>query len=357
MKNLEYKEFGKVDLSDSFFDSLKDDYKEFEAWFLKKQRTKSSAYVFYNSKKNVTGFLYMKVEDEIDDSITPPIPTGKTIKLGTLKIEARGTRLGERFIKKVFDYALSEGAEYVYVTIFEKHTKLVSLLSRYGFESHGEKKTRNGTELVLVKEMGKISGNVARDFPNLTLENANYYLLAIYPEYHSSFLPDSILKNESHDILEDVSYTNSIHKAYISGLPKVKKLKQGDVLVIYRTKDKKEKGRAFYRAVATSIGVVEEVRQIKSFSKLQDFIDYAKPYSIFTLEKLKDYFTNQQKRYIIRFTYNAALRRRITRGKLITECGISTTGKWARWDFVSLTKGQVEWIIEAGNVSENTIIY
>lgn len=35
--SLSYVEFGKVDLSDVFFDSLKNDYPAFENWFLKKE--------------------------------------------------------------------------------------------------------------------------------------------------------------------------------------------------------------------------------------------------------------------------------------------------------------------------------
>lgn len=36
--SLSYVEFGKVDLSDVFFDSLKNDYPAFENWFLKKKK-------------------------------------------------------------------------------------------------------------------------------------------------------------------------------------------------------------------------------------------------------------------------------------------------------------------------------
>lgn len=35
--NLEKVQFKKIDLFDSFFDSLKSDYKEFSEWFKKKQ--------------------------------------------------------------------------------------------------------------------------------------------------------------------------------------------------------------------------------------------------------------------------------------------------------------------------------
>ena len=39
------KKFADIDLNDSFFTSLKEDYPEFEAWFNKKSKDGSKAYV------------------------------------------------------------------------------------------------------------------------------------------------------------------------------------------------------------------------------------------------------------------------------------------------------------------------
>jgi len=99
--------------------------------------------------------------------------------------------------------------------------------------------------------------------------------------------------------------------------------------------------------------VVEEVRQIKSFGSESEFIKYTKPYSIFTLSQLKEYFTNKKKSYIIKFTYNAALKKRIIRKRLIEECMISTR---TRWDFMSLTEAQIQWVAAAGEINESLVI-
>ena len=352
MNGLHYKKFSVIDGDDIFFDSLKDDYSEFKTWFAKKSDAGEEAYVFYNSRKRMDGFLYLKVETDTDTSIIPPLPPGKALKVGTLKINAHGTKLGERFVKKIFDHAMNLGADYIYVTVFEKHQGLITLMERYGFEKRSEKVTKNGTEHVLVRNLNVISGNVVKDFPHFETTDKKYYLLAIYPEYHSAFLPDSILNGESHDILEDVSHTNSIHKIYISGINRTKCLDPGDIVAIYRTND--GKGKAYYRSVISSIGVVEEVRQIKSFKSEAQFIKYAKPYSIFTLEQLKEYFTNKQKSYIIKFTYNAALKKRIIRKRLIEECLISTR---TRWDFTQLTETQLKWIADQGEINESLIVH
>ncbi|BBH48531.1 N-acetyltransferase [Pseudomonas sp. KU43P] len=352
MKGLQHKKISEIDGNDPFFNSLKEDYSEFCSWYAKKANAGEEAYVFHNSRKRMDGFLYLKLETDPDPSIAPPLPPGKALKVGTLKINAHGTKLGERFIKKIFDHAMSHKVDYIYVTVFEKHAGLINLLERYGFEKRACKTSINGSEHVLTRDLNLVTGHVVRDFPHFELADKKFYLLAIYPEYHSAFLPDSILNGESHDILEDVSHTNSIHKVYISGINRTKCLKPGDIVAIYRTND--GKGKAYYRSVVSSLGVVEEVRQIKSFKNEAQFIKYTKPYSIFTIEQLKDYFTNKQKSYIIKFTYNAALKKRIIRKRLIEECLISTR---TRWDFTQLTEKQLRWIAKEGEINESIIIH
>lgn len=352
MSKIEYEYFRDLDLNDVFFDSLKASYQEFPNWFIQKAMENAKAYVFFNGKRKLDAFIYLKLENEKVKDIEPPLPIGNILKIGTFKINAHGTKLGERLLKKTFDHAISQASDYIYVTVFEKEQPLIRILEKYGFELHGSKTTENGIENVYVKKMKVVTGDVIKDFPHLTLSGKKHYLLAIYPEYHSKFLPDSILRNESHDILEDISYTNSIHKIYISGISRTKNLKPGDAICIYRT-NKGGTGRAFYRSVVSSIGVVEEVRQIKSFSSESDFMKFVKPYSVFKNEELKDYFTNKKKRYIIKFTYNGALRKRIIRGRLIEDCGISTK---TRWDFIPLTEKQFRWIAEEGQVNEGIII-
>lgn len=351
MSKIKYQFFKDLDLKDVFFDSLKESYIEFPEWFEQKSKENERAYVFYNSRRKLDAFIYLKNESKRVSDIKPLLPKGKILKIGTFKINAHGTKLGERLLKKTFDHAINDSYDYIYVTVFEKELPLIRLLNKYGFKKHGLKKTHNGTEAVFVKELKTASGNVIEDFPFFSLKDKKFYLLAIYPEYHSKFLPDSILNNENHDILEDISYTNSIHKIYISGISRTKNLKQGDIICIYRTSD--GKGKAYYRSVVSSIGVIEEIRQIKSFSTESEFMKYVKPYSVFKNEELKDYFTNKKKRYIIKFTYNGALRKRLIRGRLIEDCGISDK---TRWDFISITEKQFRWIAEEGQVNESIII-
>ena len=351
MKNLKYCVFGDVDLADKFFDSLKEDYAEFSDWFERKAASQEMAYVFYRAREEIDGFLYLKTEVGVVADVVPPLAYGRHLKVGTLKINAHGTKLGERFIKKILDHAVLDGVDDVYVTVFEKHENLIDLITRYGFERHAEKQGRNGVELVFLRKMKEAQGDVLKDYPYILPDRGNAFLLGIYPQYHTRFLPDSKLHNESFDILKDVSHTNSIHKIFISGVAATGKLSAGDILVMYRTND--GKGKAYYRSVATSICVVEEARKIKSFDTKGEFMRYVKPYSVFDSAELEDYFHNKKRRTIIKFTYNAALTKRIIRGNLMQEIGISSK---SRWDFLKLTKEQLYHIVQVGELNENFII-
>ena len=136
------KKFADIDLNDSFFKSLKEDYSKFEAWFNKKSKDGSMVYVQYVNH-NLQAFLYLKNESgqELKDAV-PNRPACNRLKVGNFKIDAHNTKLGERFVKKIMDAALYMEADEIYVTIFAKHHRLIKILQRYGFNEEG-KKVRN----------------------------------------------------------------------------------------------------------------------------------------------------------------------------------------------------------------------
>lgn len=346
---IQLKQFREINLNDPFFDSLKGDYPGFEGWFAKK--VKESAYVFENDGGLLEAFLYLKKEEGPVTDISPPLDSKTRIKIGTMKINPHGTRLGERFIKKALDYAVSQGIEELYVTVFPKHEALVKLFKKYGFFEYGKKGVPGKEELVLLKSMSKLTGNVLLDYPIINVGRGNKYLLGIQPEYHTRLFPDSILRTENYDIIEDVSHTNSIHKVYICKMYGVSALKNGDIIVIYRLTD--IPGRARFRAVATSICVVEEVKCKNDFVNVEDYLKYCSSYSVFSNEELRKFFKEWQRLYVIRMTYNLALRKRLTRDRLINEVGLDEK---AYWGFMELTGEEFELIQQKGDVYESIII-
>ncbi|TDY42231.1 hypothetical protein BX592_12240 [Paraburkholderia rhizosphaerae] len=124
------------------------------------------------------------------------------------------------------------------------------------------------------------------------------------------------------------------------------------MLLIYRTTD--GLGPAHHRSVATSVCVVEEARSIHSFASRDAFLGYCRPYSVFTEQELSRFWSNKRYPHIIRFTYNIALKKRITRGALIENFGLDAN---AYWGFLPLTHTQFINIIKSGGVHESLVIH
>lgn len=346
---LKYDTFSKINLKDPFFDSLKSDYAEFESWFLRK--SSDYAYYFEDNQGLIQAFLYLKIEEEELTDVIPKLPYKKRIKIGTLKINPHGTRLGERFLKKAFDYAIVNNISELYVTVFEKHQALIELFHKYGFIQSGIKSTANGDELVFIKSLeDECFTDALLNYPLVKLGGQMPYLLAIYPRFHTKLFPDSILTTETFDVVQDVSYTNSIEKIYIGYAPGLSRLRPNDPIIIYRTSD--NKGPAEYRSVATSLCTVIETRSKDSFNNVEEYLSYCGNYTVFDDKTLRNAFNNSNM-YVIKMVYNQAFKHRVIRQELADECGLMRN---ARWSIISLEHDQFNCILEKGGINESFII-
>lgn len=341
------KKFSEIPITDIFFDSLRADYDGFDKWFDKKKD--EEAYVQYDTNNKIQAFLYLKIEKGALEDVSPQRKVLKRLKVGTFKIDAHNTKLGERFIKIITDRAIAEDVSEVYVTIYSKQEGLINLLSKYGFANVGKKQG----EEVLVKDMKSMTGENLKDFPLISLSGKRKFVLSIYPKFHTKLFPDSILKNEENykeELIKDVSYTNSIHKVYICFMGDTKLLKKGDLIAIYRTSD--YLGPARFRSVITSICQIDEVKTKSDFNNVEDFINYTNTYSIFEEKDLR-YWYKTKDCIVLKMTYNIALNKRVTQGYLLDNLGLSPD---IYWGFFPLTDEQFKGILTKGEVDENIII-
>lgn len=349
MSDLSYAPISSVPVSDTFFDTLRADYPGFDEWL--KRKGAESAYVARRKEGGIEGFLYLKLEAGSVDDVQPALGPARRLKVGTLKVNPHGTRLGERLLKKVFDHATEHDVDEIYVTVFPKHAKLIELFARYGFRKVATKTGHGGVEDVMVRSLRALSGDVTRDYPLINMSGRKF-LLSLYPQWHTRLLPDSKLHTESPDIVKDVSHTNSIHKVYLAGMKGIEQLRRGDLLLIYRTGD--GKGPAHYRAVATSICTVQEVRDIGSFANVDELLEYCAPYSVFTEQELRGFWTNRKYPTLIRFTYNAALKKRLTRADLIDHNVIDAN---AYAGFATLTDAGFKVVVERGGIHASLVVH
>lgn len=86
MKTLfQYKPLKEIDLGDHFFDSLRQDYDGFDAWYRRKANEGKRAFVLYGDQ-GLQAFIFIKSEiNERVDDIEPPIAPCRLLKVGTLK--------------------------------------------------------------------------------------------------------------------------------------------------------------------------------------------------------------------------------------------------------------------------------
>ncbi len=91
------KKFSEINLKDSFFDSLKEDYKEFTVWFNKKADAGRKALV-YEDEIGVGVFIALK-DDECEEIVLSDsvLNAKNRTKIATFKVSERyqGQRIGE----------------------------------------------------------------------------------------------------------------------------------------------------------------------------------------------------------------------------------------------------------------------
>lgn len=350
--------FGEINLADSFFDSFKEDYVGFDKWFLKK--SDETAYVTIN-RGNILSFLFLKVEDKDENysDLTPIFIPKKRLKIGTFKVISNGVRLGERFMKIIFDNAIQYKVDEIYVTIFDKREeqkRLISLLEEWGFCLHGTKSTKNGTELVYVRDFTPkfIPTNPKLSFPYIS-KSSNIFMIPIYPDYHTELLPDSILTTESsYDFVENQPHRNAISKVYISRSFD-RNISKGDVIVFYRTAAKDRS--AYYSSVITTIAIAEG--KITNILDENDFILKCRKRSIFSDDELKKHWNwNPRNRpFIINFLYTHSFPtgKRINRQRLL-ELGVISGTKDELRGLKRISKEQFELILQETRTNESIII-
>lgn len=342
--------FGNLNLDDEFFTSFKADYPGFKEWF--NGKANEEVYVCFSADKPIA-VLYLKTEgmDENYSDIDPPLTKKKRLKIGTFKVTLNGFRLGERFLKIVFDNALHFGVDEIYVTIFDKRIeqqRLINLLEEYGFYYHGHKKGPGGEELVYIKSFVRA---VNRSNPKLTFPffstKGRVFIVPIYPVYHTELFPDSILRTESQDdFVENEPHRNAISKVYISRSIE-RNLIPGDVIVFYRTGGK-------YKGVVTTIGIVERV--IDNIPTEENFIQICRKRSVFTDAELSKHWNYRISRpFIVDFLYAYSFPKRINLERLI-EIGVIPSVMDAPRGFEQVSLENLRDILRECSVDESIVV-
>lgn len=343
--------FADVNLQDPFFDSFRADYPGFDRWFGRK--ADETAYICHGDS-NLVAFLYLKVEDEREayGDISPVFVPKRRLKIGTFKVELNGFKLGERFLKIVFDNAIRQRVDEIYVTIFlrsAEQERLAKLLEDFGFKYHGEKRNPQGNEHVYVRDMAPAFNSVdpKLSFPYVS-RAARAFLVPIWPDYHTELLPDSILKTEkATEYVDNAPHRNAIRKVYVSRSLN-RDLRAGDTLVFYRT-------GGYYEGVATTLGVVEDVHL--NIPTEQEFLRLCRRRSVFTDDQLREQwrFKPKWRPFIVDFLYCYSFRKRPNLKELIDNHVIKNVDSAPR-GFERITQEQFDTVIHLSKTDSRFIV-
>lgn len=332
---------GRVNLQDPFFDDFRHSYPNFDKWFSSKSQ--EPCYVCMEGDK-IFAYLYLKIEGEKEpySDISPPFLLNRRLKIGTFKVMLNGFKLGERFVKIIFDNALMSNVGEIYVTIFidtAARESLTKLLEDFGFRLHGEKMNPYGTEKVYVRDMTpRFDAEKPRATYPFISKRSRVFLVPIYPKYHTELFPDSILRTESpEDFIEHQPHRNAIRKVYVSRSYE-RDLRSGDVIVFYRTD-------GFHKSVVTTIGVVEGIH--RDIADEFQFIRLCRKRSVFSDEDLRKQwrYRSGSRPFIVDFLYNYSFPKRPNMEALISN-GIIKDVYSAPRGFEQITADRFERILQ-----------
>lgn len=160
----------------------------------KKAETGDTALVF-EDEIGVGAFVVLKIEEEEIELRSTVLPKMERMKISTFRISERyrRKRIGEGAIGLLLWKWLQLKCEEVYVTVFGKHTTLISQFERFGFQKCGV--NLNG-ENVLIKSRKKIDfSDPYKAFPFIKdgFDHAGYIIIDDY--YHDTMFAYSELAN------------------------------------------------------------------------------------------------------------------------------------------------------------------
>ncbi len=307
------------DLQNSFFDSLKEGYSEFEDWYSSNSDRKSWAVTV---DKELAALCIYKLENRIE--ITSPLPdtdlSGTTLKLCTFKVSEkhRGKKIGERFLYTAFNYAISKKCKWIYIHMFGKeHEMLVQLCNSFGFQYVGKHKKDDVYCKCMVPPTASPLSLTNLDysinfFPHyIDSSNVQKFIVPIRPEFHEKLFPDisdisqGLFRNDFQIYPPEA---NTIRKAYLCH-SNTRQIKPGDLVLFYRSKDRKS---------VEAIGIVEKTFIENSLDRVYPIISKR---TVYDKKELTEILTKETLIILFRllkYTSPIGL-------KELKECGINRT--------------------------------
>lgn len=280
-----------IPLTDTIFDSLREDYPSFDKWWTEKcVRQRRPCWIVED--EGIAGLLVRKDETGVDTDATEK--TNKILKICTFKVrpEKRGLKLGELLLRKVFWFAQRNKYDLIYVTTYDTQTSLIDLLEYFGFI---RTKTKEDGERIYEKRMSRCALVPADTCNRFDSHRLNYPRFAIMHDtesfsipikegYHDILYPD-LKREEQLNLFSELGLGgprrpgNTIRKVYLCRAPS-NLGPPGSILFFYKGKSSSLPSQAM-----TAIGILEDVRRARSTRELLQMTGGRSVYSEQDLEK------------------------------------------------------------------------
>jgi GNAT superfamily N-acetyltransferase len=281
-----------IQLTDAIFDSLREDYPNFDAWWRNKcVRERRPCWAVFDN--GLAGLIVRK--DETGSKTDATAKSAKILKICTFKVrpEKRGVKLGELLLKKVLWYAQANNYNIVYLTTYDTQVALIYLLEYYGFYHSA---TKVDGELIYEKAFSSEALQSTAGLSDFEFDRLHYPRFLVRPPirafgipikeaYHDTLYPD--LRDPAEpDLFDAAGLTegpkrpgNTIRKVYLCRAPS-NLGPAGSVLFFYKGKSKDRPSQSM-----TSIGVLEEIKPAQSTKDLMLLTGGRSVYSEAELEK------------------------------------------------------------------------
>ena len=311
-----------IDVADHFFDSLREDYVEFDQWYARAAAQNRKAWIV-SDRRPIDALCIFK-EELVGEAVNDQEETlpGQFLKLCTLKVAELGVKYGERLLFAAFHYCVQRRLTAVYVQVREgKHLELVDLLLRFGFVEKG----RYRKDITYVKDM--TPGIVSRDLgsPEQRFEYAKLhypyhrdeeavgkFFVAISATEHDLLFPDAMNQSLAFPTLERpiVGEMNAIRKMFVSNVG-IKALHGGDLLFFYQKGGSRNGG-----CNIECMGIVESVIR---YDALNDIPESDICCSTISRDQINELIAEANYVIVVRFRFIQRLERPIKRKELILE--------------------------------------
>jgi len=247
-----------INKNQPFFESLRQSYDGFDTWFQKCATDKRKCWCIEDGNGNIVAICIYKHERDAQLTDNGDIISGRILKLCTFKVDpkARGKKLGERLLYIAFDYCVKNDLDWIYLHTFgEEQKTLVGLCTDYGFSCLGKYKQDD----VYIKPMKLRDDNcdslesLIKYYPYFKdNESVQKFIIPIQPQFHEDLFPDFSSMKGSLFEKDQSLYScqgNTIKKAYLCH-SKIKTIRKGDIILFYRSKDRKS---------IQCMGIVEDI--------------------------------------------------------------------------------------------------